>query len=71
MLRYTSTLLQYIQKSILLMKTRSTESKAQKRLTTKPVFPFNRTVPKRPGEHAQIEKKFINPRSSGCIRVSK
>jgi hypothetical protein len=23
------------------------------------------------GEHAQIEKRFINPRTSGCIRVSK
>jgi hypothetical protein len=30
-----------------------------------------RTVPKRNGEHAQIEKRFINPRTSGCIRVSK
>ena len=30
-----------------------------------------RIVPKRTGEHAQIEKRFINPRTSGCIRVSK
>ena len=37
----------------------------------KPVFHFNRTVPKPTGEHAQIEKRFINPRTSGCIRVSK
>ena len=37
----------------------------------KPVFHFNRTVPKRTGEHAQIEKGFINPRTSGYIRVSK
>ena len=29
------------------------------------------TVPKRTGEHAQIEKRLINPRTSGCIRVSK
>ena len=35
------------------------------------VFHFARIVPKRIGEHAQIEKRFINPRTSGCIRVSK
>ena len=34
----------------------------------KPVFHFARTVPKRTGEHAQIEKRFINPRTSGHIR---
>jgi hypothetical protein len=32
----------------------------------KPVFHFTRIVPKRTGEHAQIEKRFINPRTSGC-----
>jgi hypothetical protein len=37
----------------------------------KPVFHFARIVPKRTGEHAQIENRFINPRTSGCIRVSK
>jgi hypothetical protein len=37
----------------------------------KPVFHFARIVPKPTGEHAQIEKRFINPRTSGCIRVSK
>jgi hypothetical protein len=37
----------------------------------KPIFHFARIVPKRTGEHAQIEKRFINPRTSGCIRVSK
>jgi hypothetical protein len=37
----------------------------------KPVFHFARIVAKRIGEHAQIEKRFINPRTSGCIRVSK
>jgi hypothetical protein len=34
----------------------------------KPVFHFARIVPKRTGEHAQIEKRFINPRTSGCIQ---
>ena len=29
------------------------------------------TVPKRTGEHAQIQKRLINPRTSGCIRVLK
>jgi hypothetical protein len=37
----------------------------------KPVFHFTRIVPKRTGEHAQIEKRFINPHTSGRIRVSK
>jgi hypothetical protein len=37
----------------------------------KPVFHFARIVAKRTGEHAQIEKRFIKPRISGCIRVSK
>jgi hypothetical protein len=37
----------------------------------KPVFHFARIVPKRTGEHAQIEKRFIKPRTSGCILVSK
>jgi hypothetical protein len=37
----------------------------------KPVFHFARIVAKRTGEHAQIEKRFINPRTSGCIRGSK
>jgi hypothetical protein len=32
------------------------------RITLKPVFHFARIVPKRTGEHAQIEKRFINPR---------
>ena len=36
--------------------------------TIKPVFHFARTVSKRTGEHAKIEKRFINPRTSGCIR---
>jgi hypothetical protein len=40
-------------------------------LCLKPVFHFARIVAKRTGEHAQIEKRFINPRTSGCIRVSK
>jgi hypothetical protein len=43
----------------------------QERIALKPVFHFARIVPKRTGEHAQIEKRFINPRTSGCIRVSK
>ena len=30
----------------------------------KPVFHFARIVAKRTGEHAQIEKRFINPRTS-------
>jgi hypothetical protein len=29
-----------------------------------PVFHFARIVPKRTGEHAQIENRFINPRTS-------
>jgi hypothetical protein len=37
-------------------------------LHLKPVFHFARIVPKRTGEHAQIEKMFINPRTSGCFR---
>jgi hypothetical protein len=37
----------------------------------KTVFHFARIVQKRTGEHAQIEKRFINPRTFGCIRVSK
>ena len=39
-------------------------------MALKPVFHFARIVAKRTGEHAQIEKRFINPRTSGCIRVS-
>ena len=41
------------------------------KVRVKLVFHFARTVPKRTGEHAQIEKRLINPRTSGCIRVSK
>jgi hypothetical protein len=37
----------------------------------KPVFHLARIVAKRTGEHAQIEKRFLNLRTSGCIRVSK
>jgi hypothetical protein len=39
--------------------------------TLKPVFHIARIVAKHIGEHAQIEKRFINPRTSGCTRVSK
>jgi hypothetical protein len=31
----------------------------------KPVFHFARIVAKRTGEHEQIEKRFITPRTSG------
>ena len=37
---------------------------ASTRFELKPVFHFARIVPKRTGEHAQIEKRFINPRTS-------
>jgi hypothetical protein len=37
----------------------------------KPVFHFASIVAKRTGEHAQIEKRFVKPRTSGCISVSK
>jgi hypothetical protein len=42
-----------------------------RQIILKPVFHSARIVPKRTGEHVQIEKRFINPRTSGCIRVSK
>ena len=37
-------------------------------LEIKPVFHFARIVAKRTGEHAQIEKRLINPRTCGCIQ---
>jgi hypothetical protein len=48
------------------MKARVSETTARsavplRLLPVKPVFHFARIVPKRAGEHAQIEKRFINP----------
>jgi hypothetical protein len=45
--------------------------KKKELLSLKPAFHFAHIVAKRTGEHAQIEKRFIKPRTSGCIRVSK
>jgi hypothetical protein len=38
-------------------------TRSARQIILKPVFHFARIVPKRTGEHAQIEKRFINPRT--------